>query len=110
MVSTDIKRALEIIEQRISSLEQIKRMLIDEFGINGSTPSIPSIEPPKTLLEKMAEGTRKESVIKLLKTEGPLLRRDIMARTGFPAGTIAFVLNDKDIFTQTKDRKWTLKD
>ena len=40
-----------------------------------------------------------------LKEAGPLTRGEILERTGFPIGTIAFVLNDKAMF-RSESGKW----
>ena len=105
MVSGDIKRAVEIIDQRINSLQQIRRMLLDEFGMNDRSPD--STLMPTTGAPTGTE-TRKQAIAKLLKVDGPLSRRDIVARTGFPLGTIAYVLNDKEIFKRRKGGKWSV--
>lgn len=43
----------------------------------------------------------------MLQNEGPLPRSEIMKRTGFPKGTIATSLNDKETFF-SKDGLWHL--
>ncbi len=53
-------------------------------------------------------GTRKGDIIRLLEVEGPMLRRDILLKTGFPKGTVASILNDKTTFNQREDEKWDL--
>jgi len=104
VVSGDIKRAIEIIDQRISSLQQIRKMLLDEFGMNEQKPDSPLA--PIAVVSTGTE-TRKQAIARLLRAEGPLSRRDIVAKTSFPLGTIAYVLNDKHTFKRTKGGKWS---
>ena len=105
MVSSDIKRAIEIIEARISSLQQIRNMLLEEFGVDNLKLDS-SIAPQNTT--SSGSETRKQAVVKLLKAEGPLSRRDIRTKTAFPLGTIAYVLNDKETFKRSKGGKWSV--
>ena len=98
-ISPDIRRAIEIIDQRISSLVKIKEMLIKEFEVDQEGLA-ESVRGPKK--------TRKESLVEFLKMNGPTLWKDILSRTGMPRGTLASVLNDKKIFLQLEDGKWDL--
>lgn len=107
MVSPDIKRAIEIIDQRINSLQQIRKMLIDEFGLNNQNAPLAKVLSEQTE-SAPASTTRKGALINLLKSEGPLHRRDILTKTNFPVGTIAYLLNDKETFTHRRDGRWDL--
>lgn len=102
-ISPDIRRAIEIVDQRIQSLQKIKEMLLKEFG----SEEIPS-EGQQTL-PGLVKKSRKETLIDFLKTYGPTSRKEIEAKTGMPKGTVAFLLNDKDTFQHLQDGKWTVR-
>lgn len=107
-ISPDIRRAIEIIDQRIQSLQRIREMLIKEFGVDegplaifSSNATVPSEAPPTK--------TRKQFLAEFLRTNGPTTRKDIETKTGLPKGTIAFALNDKNFFQRLSDGRWTVK-
>jgi len=92
----DIEKAIDLIDHKIVELQRAKRTLIEAFG-------------EKTLQVAPSSGTakitRKEAIIRLLQEEGPLLRSEILKKSGIPKGTVASVLNDKTIF-KNKKNKW----
>jgi len=96
MEDIEIKKIILRIDQKIKSLETAKQVLIQEFAGERAIVS-PSFK---------AE-TRKGAVVKLIQEHGPLLRKEIIEMTGFPLGTLAYVLNDKNLFCN-KDGKWDL--
>jgi len=94
----------------MKSLEQVRKMLLDEFGGDESYVGSLSLSlhpHAETSVEAKPE-TRKESIVRLLKEKGPLTRREIRERTGFPPGTLAYVLNDKETFARMRTGKWRL--
>lgn len=97
MMDQDISKIIELIEKKIKALTVTRQTLIDEFG-NGRTELIPSLSGKKEL-------TRKDAIEKLVREQGPMSRKEIVHKTGFPDGTVAFVLNDKKRFV-SKDGKW----
>ena len=89
-----IDKVIKVIERKIRSLENIKKVLIDEFVGVGESEKL-SLFP----MEKSVQSeTRKQRIIRLLQEEGSLSSKAILEKTGIPRGTINFVLNDKDIF------------
>ncbi|HEY3305807.1 MAG TPA: hypothetical protein VGL70_19960 [Candidatus Binatia bacterium] len=105
--SGDITRAVEIIDQRIQTLQRIKEMLLSEFGSEpAGMLSTPSHIP---LIITSTKKTRKEMLTEFLKHNGPLLRAEILQKTGMPKGTIAFLLNDKETFQRHSDGRWTVR-
>jgi hypothetical protein len=110
-ISPDILRAIEIIDQRIVSLQKIKEMIVKEFGgeeiptsgqpqLFASIPSAVVAGPKKT---------QKEVLVDFLRTHGPATRSEIMTKANMPKGTIAFLLNQKQTFMRLDDRRWTVK-
>ena len=97
MQNIEIKKIISAIDQKIKSLENTKRVLIEEFGGIGDNTQTPTSVAQKE--------TRKEVVRKLLEEKGPLPRKEILEITGIPIGTLAYVLNDKKMF-YNKDAKW----
>lgn len=51
--------------------------------------------------------TRKQSVVKFLRENGPATRGEIMARLDIPMGTAGYVLNDPETFV-SRDGRWHL--
>lgn len=102
----DISKIIELIEKKIKALTVTRQTLIDEFG-NGRTEPMPSLSGKVSManLAQVKELTRKDAVEKLILEQGPMSRKDIVHKTGFPDGTVAFVLNDKKRFI-SKDGKW----
>ena len=100
MANNEIEKTIKMIDQKIRALENTKRVLIEEFG--GGQPMLPLREA-----KGVKEETRKDKMIRLLKDEGSLSKKEIVTKTGFPTGTIGFVLNDKKIFYHA-DNKWHL--
>jgi hypothetical protein len=94
----DIERAIELIDHKIIELQRAKRTLIEAFG-EKSTQIAPSSGTTKI--------TRKQTIIKLLQEEGPFTRSEILQKTNIPRGTVATVLNDKNVF-RSKKGKWYL--
>jgi hypothetical protein len=105
----DIAKIVELIDKKIKALTVTRQTLIAEFG-NGKAETTPPLfkQMDKARFEEtVRKVTRKQSVEKLLREQGPMARKDIIAKTGFSAGTVAFVLNDKTTFV-SKNEKWHL--
>lgn len=110
-ISPDIRRAIEIIDQRIQSLQRIREMLIKEFGVDeGAIEQLTIFSGDAAARsETPPTKTRKQFLADFLKSNGPTSRKDIEAKTGLPKGTIAFALNDKNVFQRLPDGRWTAK-
>lgn len=108
-ISPDIRRAIEIVDQRIQSLQKIKEMLLKEFGGEEISSEGQQILWPSPSVSIGVKKTRKEALINFLKTSGPANRQEIEAKTGMPKGTVAFLLNDKETFQRLQDGKWTVR-
>jgi hypothetical protein len=109
VASPEIRRVVEIIDQRIQSLQTIKKMLINEFF--GEQPQLPfsNTQNGAQPASDPKKATRKELLIKFLKAHGPMVRGDIAEGTGFPRGTLAFTLNDKETFERDSEGRWRVK-
>lgn len=106
-MSPDIQRVIEIIDQRIQSLQRVKEMLLKEFGVEQPLPGerrvhIPDVQPE-------GKKTRKQFLVDFLREHGPQTRKEIREKANLPLGTIAFLLNDKDTFQRLQDGKWAAK-
>ncbi len=108
MVDHDIAKAIERIDKKIKSLNQAKRILLEEFGGEEIAMSKRTkCSTPSLNFNKPGGKTRKEVLKELIVVNGPLTRREIIEKTGFPKGTLAYVLNDKNLFCNI-DGKWHL--
>jgi hypothetical protein len=103
----EIQKALSMIDEKISELKAAKIALINAFGNGSQQPSQKtSVQFVKSKVN-IAEGTRKDEVVKLLQAKGPLTRSEIKNSVTFPEGTLSYVLLDKELFIN-KDGKWHL--
>lgn len=106
-MDSDISKIIELIDKKIKALSITKQTLIDEFG-NGK-PEVSRPFPRATLADiDVHQLSRKDAVAKLIREQGPQSRREIIEKTGFPEGTVAYVLNDKNRFVSTQDDKWDI--
>lgn len=90
--SVEIMKAIEILDERIRSLQEIRKQLMTEYGISGDQGS--------------GKKTKREELWEWLKKNGEKSRREIEEGSGLKKGTIAFNLNDKDWFGHNDDGKW----
>jgi hypothetical protein len=105
MMDQDISKIIELIDKKIKALTLTKQTLINEFGNGGRYESFIHNEHKGT----NKKSSRKDTVEKLLREQGSMSRKEIIEKTGFPTGTIAFVLNDKERFV-SKNGKWHVVD
>lgn len=108
-INPDIKKAIEIIDQRIESLKKIKENLAAEFGIDvklqpSRSPVAPEAGPHQLSLTGTG-GTSKDKVAAFLRNHNPASRKEIVKGTGLPDGTVSYALNDKERFRRT-DNGW----
>lgn len=104
----EIKRVIEMIDQRIQSLQTVKNMLITEFF--GEQQIIPFASQSPTPEIADTSKTRKEVLKDFLTTRGPSRRKDILTETKMPKGTVAFLLNDKETFQRLSDGRWRVRE
>jgi len=106
-MSPDIQRVIEIIDQRIQSLQRVKEMLLKEFAVEQPLPGEQRVHIPDVQPE--GKKTRKQFLVDFLREQGPQTRKEIREKANLPLGTIAFLLNDKDTFQRLQDGKWAAK-
>jgi hypothetical protein len=115
-IHPDIKKAIEIIDQRIEALRNVRESLAREFGMEDMVkPSVSAIssQPPLrqttiSLIPVESRRTRKDQVEEYLKQHGPSRRKEIAEGLGVPEGTVSYVLNDKERFANVEHGKWDL--
>ena len=96
-MDSDITTALQALDRKIAKLTDLRAGLAAEFGATGK---------PVRSAGPATEGTRKKVLVDFLRTNGPLKRAEIIKRTGFPKGTIAYCLNDKKVFRRREDKRY----
>ena len=99
-IQPDILKAIEIIDQRIESLKQIRDNLAREFGMDGIMKSSSAKEPSLQLPFEVEAKTSKDKIANFLKHNGPSSRKEIAEGTGVPTGTVSYALNDKTRFSR----------
>jgi hypothetical protein len=127
-MSSQIDIAIEQIEEKIAELEKVRDTLVEMFDPPDSlrrrllaakrTPNpavdIPAVEsrPPEMRVTNLfgsgnghghghdiGKSTRKDEVAQFIRERGGSAKRSvIIAGTGIPKGTVAYVLNDKTRF------------
>ncbi len=95
------KNVIEVIQEG-----GIKKLRLKTKRAEGNKTQV-FAPPPLPPISGFFPTKRKDVAVQLLKEHGPLTRREIIQKTGFPEGTISFVLNDKKRF-YSKDDKWYL--
>jgi hypothetical protein len=106
MANEEVGKTVELIDQKIKFLKEMREMLLTEFPMKKEESSLR--RKPKT--SKQKKPTRRDQVVALIRKEGPQLRKDIIGKTSIPKGTIASLLADKETFMQRNDGKWGLKE
>jgi hypothetical protein len=120
-MSSEIDKAIELIEERIAALQKVRETLVEMFDAPDSLRrrllkvndepklTVPSTIPAVSLLGSgngNAKVTRKDQVAKFIREHGgSATRSEIIAGTGIPTGTVAYVLNDEARF-RARDGKW----
>src|ERR1700730_1518962 len=90
---------LGAIDKRIAKLQQIRALIVEEFGqpANGAAPG-----PSK----RAQNGGRKSQMYEWLKQNGPATRTEIIEGTGMPTGTVGgYLSSEKDLF-ENREGKW----
>lgn len=77
--------------------ERARRYLLAADKINQAADVL---EPPRPYARRLAQ------VQNYLREHGPAKRTEIIADTGIPEGTVAFLLKDKRRFARDDERKW----
>ena len=115
---TEIQQTIALIDRRISKLQRIKTLLLEEFGASKEVQiPLPSAlddpafsvrsRPIRRKARKRRSGkTRKNMVKEFLQAQGPSKRKDIVESLKIPVGTVAFVLHDKETFVRDDDGRW----
>jgi hypothetical protein len=105
-MNSDIKKAVEIINHRITNLQQIKTMLLEEFDVQGASAVAVAARP---IQGHSGNGNGNQTRVQQLKNfliqNGPSKRAAIIAGAGMPKGTIASLLNREE-FVRRSDGKW----
>lgn len=115
-MNNEIRRAVEIIDQRIEVLRDIRNKLTEEFGNASSHHSTRKVEArAKQSSNRDASNgassngsTRKMELVKFLVAHGPSKRAKINAESGIPVGTVANLLNGND-FVRRSDGTWDVR-
>jgi hypothetical protein len=109
-MNSDIKQAVSIIRQRIANLQQIERMLLDEFDVPGASAVAIAARPVQHSNgagNGHGKETQKDKLTKFLIEHGPSPRAKIIAESGIPMGTISNLLN-KSGFTR-RGKTWRVE-
>jgi hypothetical protein len=124
-MSSEIDKAIELIEERIAALQKVRETLVEMFDAPDSlrrrrllnvrdepTLTLPSTIPDTNLLGSgngSGKLNRKDQVAKFIRERGgSASRSEIIKGTGVPIGTVAYALNDERFVARAG--KWHLRD
>jgi hypothetical protein len=107
-IPSEITKAIELIDSRISDLRQAKATLLAAFGANSERGNAKIGVSVHQLVMPAPQGTtRKETLKNFLLTHGPATRSQVAASLpDFPEGTLAYLLNEKQGFKRNDDGLW----
>lgn len=108
---SEIEQAIEIIDQRIESLKEIRSRLAHEFGLSkNGNHSVHHKTKPKSKRDKRSGSTKtkKDQLTDFIKSHGPQPRSVLLEKSGLRPGTIAGCLADKSRFEQLEDGRWAV--
>lgn len=104
---------IETLDKRISKLQEIRRLLVEEFGETPLQEKRPEIDPgkrqiaAKTIHAKNGdEKPRKIQIHEWLKVHGPATRGEILKGTQFPGGTVGSLLSQCPELFESREGKW----
>jgi hypothetical protein len=109
---SDIAKAIELIDQRIAALQNIRTQLIREFGEPEREEVRPvslkpnTFQPPAHRNNGGGRLNRKAQVADFICSHGgSATRSEIINGMGIPAVTVAYCLNDQTLF-QNHNGRW----
>ncbi len=111
---SDIAKIIAIIDQRIETLRDLRTKLVGEFGEGEVLPEsataqihqLPGLPAPRA--SRNGVHSRKNEVAEFIRSRGPQTRASLLADMDIPKGTLAYVLNDKQLFHRLKDGRWAV--
>jgi hypothetical protein len=125
-MSSEIDKAIELIEEKIAALQKVRDTLVEMFDAPDSLrrrvlasrgapyPLDAAAGPTVPLASLLGSGngnskvTRKDQVAKFIREHGgSATRSEIIDGTRIPKGTVAYVLNDESRF-RGREGKWTI--
>ena len=114
-MDTGTRDMLGKVDKRISNLQEIRRLIVEEFGdATASSESANTAHEPaarRTPRRKSGGQTkngpaRKIQIHEWLKNHGPSGRKEIITGTGFPNGTVGSLLSQCHDLFENRDGKW----
>lgn len=105
----EIRKAIEIIDQKIFALYEARNRLETAFGVPNDETVRGIFAKSYVRLLRSDENSRKAKLARFLSENGPMTRAEIVTNLGFPEGTISYCLNDKSMFKKLHDGRWGLE-
>lgn len=98
---------LEAIDKRIAKLQQIRALIIEEFGQQPNTiPDRKRIMRKRNASVEPKSKGRKGEIHEWLSQNGPSTRAEIIKGTGLPQGTVGGYLSSESDLFENRDGKW----
>jgi hypothetical protein len=101
---------LDAIDKRMAKLKEIRAMIVEEFGQNGTAPRHRGAKGSdrrkrRSSIQGALSG-RKTQIHNWLKQNGPASRSEIIKGTGLPGGTVGGYLSSEKGLFESRDGKW----
>lgn len=103
------QQMLETVRKRIGNLQEIERLILEEFGElfnNGTSGERQPKQHQKTERAGRAPSGRKQEIHEWLKHNGPATRAEIISGTQLPGGTVGGYLSSEKSLFENRDGKW----
>lgn len=98
------------LDRRIGKLQEIRRLIVEEFGepVNASTDRrhFPPPHAHETTPPSGVRTGRKYQILDWLQRHGPATRGEIIKGTGLPPGTVGGYLSAESGLFETREGKW----
>jgi hypothetical protein len=103
------KQMLEAVDKRLAKLQQIRLLIVEEFGetTSNGNGAIVKRAGRRSKAALLPNGTgRKTQLHDWLKKNGPATRGDIVKNSGLPEGTISGYLSTEKNLFENRDGKY----
>lgn len=101
------QQMLDAVRRRMANLEQIQRLILEEFGESNERNGTRATRTANTQSPQAANGvSRKTQLHDWLKKNGPATRAQIIEGSGLPGGTVGGYLSAQKELFENRDGKW----
>jgi len=98
------------LREQAKRFQEAAQKLIEVASILDGDNAVESMSPVRSSVDgrRPKNGTRLEQLREFLRTNGPIQRKDVLARSGLPIGTVAGLLQEKHGFKKDESGLWSV--